>query len=181
MPDGQPTQPTPQPEAPPVEAPAAVPQPAPAPEPTVDPRLAHLVQHYLPEGVDLDTELMHVVQGVDAEGNPSYHYRPIVDAPAPPVTPTEPPPVQPAVPAPAPAAAPVVPQPAPAPTSPVAPVVPQPVATVPAQPIVAAAPNTQITDPSVFGNDLESFCKWYEAWIAEEYAKRPVNTPVRLN
>ena len=183
MPDGQPTQPTPQPEAPPVEAPAAVPQPTPAPEPTVDPRLAHLVQHYLPEGVDLDTELMHVVQGVGAQGEATFHYRPIVVAPeAPASAPVDPSvpavataPAEPAV-APAPAP-PVAPQPAP----PVAPVIPQPVATVPAQPIVAAAPNTPITDPSVFGNDLESFSKWYEAWIAEEYAKRPVNTPVRLN
>ena len=171
---------TPQPEAPPVEAPAAVPQPAPAGPPPTDPRLAHLVQHYLPEGVNLETELMHVVQGVGAQGEPTFHYRPLVAPPAAPVAPTEPPPVPPAVPAPAQAPAPVATQPTPAAPS------PAPVTTPPAVPgygqqtVVASAPQAPQgleRDPSTF-TQQEDFGAWWDGLLdadAQQATRQPVN------
>lgn len=159
MPDGQPTQPTPQPEAPPVEAPAAVPQPAPAPEPTVDPRLAHLVQHYLPEGVDLDTELMHVVQGIGPEGEATFHYRPIVVAPEAPAPAT----VDPTVPA-------VAPAPAEPPVAPAAtPTVAPPTMTHPNSTVVAAAPGTTSNVDSM---DDKQFDAYYNALLEADLGSR---------
>ena len=152
---------TPQPAAPPVEAAAPVGEPTAAPQPQTDPRLAHLLSHYLPEGIDLDTELMHVVQGVGEEGEPTFHYRPLVPAPVPAV---DTPPTD--------AAAPV--------SSPVteAPPLPPAPAAVPAAPtqfthqassVVAAAPAGK-PDPDAM-ND-EDFDSYYNALLDADLANR---------
>ena len=151
---------TPQPAAPPVEAAAPVGEPTAAPQPQTDPRLAHLLQHYLPEGIDLDTELMHVVQGVGEEGEPTFHYRPLVPVSA--VTPTEEAPVPSAVPAPAEATAPVVPQPAAVPAAPTQ-------FTHQASSVVAAAPAGK-PDPDAM-ND-EDFDSYYNALLDADLANR---------
>lgn len=50
----------------------------PAPAPTGDGRLKHLLAHYMPEGVDVEAELRHVVEYQSADGKTVYDYRPAV-------------------------------------------------------------------------------------------------------
>ena len=157
-----PTQPTPQPAAPPVEAAAPVAEPTATAAPPPDPRLAHLLQHYLPEGVDLATEIMHVVQGVGPQGEPTFHYRPLVPAPAPAV---DTPPTDAAPPVPSPVTA--APQPAaPQPAAPVVGHMPA-IPGYSGQPIVAAAPQpvAQGLDANPAAMTPEQFGAWYDAML----------------
>ena len=167
---------TPQPAAPPVEAAAPVGEPTAAPQPQADPRLAHLLQHYMPEGVDVATELMHVVQGVDAEGQPSFHYRPLVPAPAPAV---DTPPTDAAAPVSSPVTAapplpPAPPPPAPAPVTPVA--GPPAVPGYGQQTVVAPAPTPPAQPFDVNNSSDEDFMAWYDGMLSVE----PEQAPVRL-
>ena len=71
------------PDANPTPTPVAPQAPQPAAEgsadaPTVDPKLAHVLAHYLPKGIDINLELKHVVENIDANGNKTYDYRPLL-------------------------------------------------------------------------------------------------------
>ena len=121
-----------------------------------DPRLQHLIEHYLPAGMDVGRELQFVVEHIDADGNRSFEYRPH------PVSP-------PAEAAPGPAA-----------------VVPagqyvvgqQPGQPAQAQPVQPVAPNVVVSPAPAAAKSVEDmsddeFDKHYQAMLAAEIKNRP--------